>query len=302
MIKGMVIQTVPFLIRSISMNEFPVLNFDVENCIIQHIAALFAKHDVEIASKDVPMRDDVFDILDQFCKVVYYPLHNEGNNGFHIKDMPFANGTTQDFVFINTSQTIEKQVFTAAHELGHIWEIDDYVLKEINLQEISDIREKIINRFAATLLMPDRLFKKILIKEIEKVRNNEGEITSIDLIKLIVSLMNYFLVPKKAVVLRLVELDFVNEEGAKFLIEDERVEALIQKYIQDLGYCNLRLRTEKKWIEGLSDLLDVAETSGAIPQKKIDYLRKKFDFGEKVQLTSELTDILSLNTFERSDT
>ena len=284
------------------MNEFPVLKFDVEKCIIQHIAALFAKHDVEITSKDVPIRDYVFNILDQFCTVVYYPLRNEGNNGFHIKDMPFANGTTQDFVFINTSQTIEKQVFTAAHELGHIWEIDDYVLEEMNLQEPGDVREKIINRFAATLLMPNELFIKVLVKEVKKVRNKEGEISAVDLIKLIVLLMNHFLVPKKAVVLRLVELGFVDENEATFLIEDSSVEELIQKYIQDLGFYNLRFRTDKKWIEGLSGLLDAAETSGAVSQKKIDCLRKKFDLGENVQLTAELRDILSLNTFERTDT
>lgn len=102
--------------------------------------------------------------------------------------------------------------------------------------------------------------------------------------------------------MRLVELGYIGEDGASFLINDKLVDELIQQYILELGFHNLKLRNEKKWIEGLSALLDIAETGMLLPQNKIDHLRKKFDLGEPIQLTAELTDTLSLNNLERHDT
>ena len=284
------------------MTEFPVLPFGIEDCITRRTTALFSELKIDDVNFDVRIRDNIFDVLDRFCVVLYYPLSNDENNGFHIKDMPFANGSKKDFVFINTAQTIEKQVFTAAHELGHIWKIDDYVLEETGFEEIEMVREKIINRFAAALLMPSGSFRSIFIKEFNKLSDCEGKISIIDLIKLIVLMMNYFFAPKKAVILRLAELDFINEDEAIFLIENSSVEELIHKFILELGFHNLELRTGKKWIEGLACLLDVADSQMVFPQRKIDYLRNKFNLGKQIEFPAEFTDTLSLNSFERYDT
>ena len=101
------------------------------------------------------VRSDIFEILDNICVVLRYPLDNdEEANGIHVER--WIKGE-KDFVFINTSNSIEKQIYTAAHELGHVWKIDEKVLAEVD--ETVD-SEAIINRFAAELLMPSEIFKK----------------------------------------------------------------------------------------------------------------------------------------------
>lgn len=35
--------------------------------------------------KNTAIRDSIFDILENECTVIYYPLENEKNRGFHIK-------------------------------------------------------------------------------------------------------------------------------------------------------------------------------------------------------------------------
>lgn len=41
------------------------------------------------------LRDDVLELLNRYCTVVYYPLEDENNNGFHITDIPDKNGKLQ---------------------------------------------------------------------------------------------------------------------------------------------------------------------------------------------------------------
>jgi len=111
-----------------------------KNClsdiIVGHITHFInEKRESQILKTKFPnqlLREDVLDLLDMYCTVIYYPLENESNNGFHITGIPHKNGEEQHFVYINTSQTIEKQIFTAAHELGHIWEVDSYVLEHLS--------------------------------------------------------------------------------------------------------------------------------------------------------------------------
>ena len=114
------------------------------------------------------LRDDVLKILEQYCTVVFYPFENEKNNGFHITGIPDRKGTEQHFVFINTAQSEEKQVFTAAHELGHVWEVDKKVEEETGAKLSPQMRECVINRFAAELLMPEDHFIKIANAEFQK--------------------------------------------------------------------------------------------------------------------------------------
>ena len=113
------------------------------------------------------LRDDVLEILGLYCTVVFYPLENEKNNGFHITGIPNRKGIEQHFVFINTAQSAEKQVFTAAHELGHVWAVDRQIEMEANVSFNSQERECVINRFAAELLMPEEHFIKIADSEFQ---------------------------------------------------------------------------------------------------------------------------------------
>ena len=135
------------------MGEIVILPLEIEKTIINFIKMKFEQDNLSVLFQNPLLREEMLDLLDRYCTVVYYPADDTGNNGFRLKRMPFADGTYQDFVFINTAQTLEKQVFTAAHELGHIWNVDEVIIKKHNLSNTTDMREHIINRFAATLLI-----------------------------------------------------------------------------------------------------------------------------------------------------
>lgn len=242
---------------------------------------------------NVLLRDDVLTLLDQECMVIYYPLENDKNNGFHINEIPTKNGKRCHFVFINTAQTIEKQVFTAAHELGHVWEVEKYVRENCPSYEDNDeINESIMNRFAANLLMPKTYFIEKFEEESQGKTNPDGSIRVSDMLRVIVSLMNHFFVPWKSAVIRCNELNILSEKSTKILlgedvISKELIESTIDGIFNEMGYNHFKEPTNKKWIEGLPELLERAEKEEAVSQSKINELRTAFGL-EKTSIDQEV--------------
>ena len=285
------------------MGEIVILPLEIEKTIINFIKTKFQQDNLSVLFQNPLLREEVLDLLDRYCTVVYYPVDDTGNNGFRLKRMPFADGTRQDFVFINTAQTLEKQVFTAAHELGHIWNVDEVVIKEHNLEDTTDMREHIINRFAAILLMPDDKFV-ISVRAGLKEYGEQGKktITYVNLLRMIVGLMNHFFAPMKAVVLRLVELKFFREDVAKVLLgyDDITAEAFAERIHElcvECGYTNLLNPSRKKYIEGLAQKLDIAERNNLVSPNKIRVMREKFGLPASSGELG-LDDIISLDTQE----
>lgn len=245
----------------------------------------FKEHKLYNEFPNLLIKEDVLSILDKFCTVIYYPLNNERNNGFHINNFPFPNETAKNIVFINTAQTTEKQVFTAAHELGHVWNVDEEIIAKLNLKDSRDQRERIINRFAAVLLMPEEPFKNYYKHEREKFVEN-GKISLINMFRVIVSLMNYFFAPQKSVILRLVELELIPHDPiAKLLLGEKQlskkeIESVVKVLLQAYGCDKFINPSNKKWIEGLADLLDKAEKENSIPKEKIDTMRTIFELNK----------------------
>lgn len=285
------------------MGEIVILPLEIEKTIINFIKTKFQQDNLSVLFQNPLLREEVLDLLDRYCTVVYYPVDDTGNNGFRLKRMPFADGTRQDFVFINTAQTLEKQVFTAAHELGHIWNVDEVVIKEHNLEDTTDMREHIINRFAAILLMPDDKFG-ISVRAGLKEYGEQGKktITYVNLLRMIVGLMNHFFAPMKAVVLRLVELKFFREDVAKVLLGYDDITAevfaeRIHELCVECGYTNLLNPSRKKYIEGLAQKLDIAERNNLVSPNKIRVMREKFGLPASSGELG-LDDIISLDTQE----
>ena len=289
------------------MSEIFVLPFEIEETIKSFIDEKFEKDNLLVHFQNPLLREDMLELLDKYCTVVYYPIENEVNNGFRLKDMPFANGTYQDFVFINTAQTMEKQVFTAAHELGHIWNVDEIVIKAHNLTDTPDMREHIINRFAAVLLMPAQQFGVSVQTGLKTLGENETRtITYVNLLRMIVVLMNQFFAPMKAVVLRLIELKFFRNNVASVLFGYDTIPAevfanRICELCVEYGYTNLLKPTNKKWIEGLAQKLDIAEKNKLVSQNKIMVMREKFGLSQTASAAPGLNDVISLDTQEGRD-
>ena len=281
------------------MNSITILPMKIEKCIQRYIGEKFEQDNLKAEFPNPLIREDVFDLLDKYCTVVYFPLENENNNGFHVTDMPFLNGDKRNFVFINTAQTIEKQVFTAAHELGHIWKVDDYVIEnEDEVEDSSDIREKIINRFAATLLMPSDIFKETADSLIKELGIGKQTIKLSTELKLIVKLMNYFFAPKKAVIIRLLEHELIPNSIANLLTTEDKelnevVNSYMEKLFSDYGYIKFENPSMKKWIKGLSEILDEAERKQVIPLQKIKHMRDTFDL-KSIESSEQIDDMFNL--------
>ena len=285
------------------MGEIVILPLEIEKTIINFIKMKFEQDNLSVLFQNPLLREEMLDLLDRYCTVVYYPADDTGNNGFRLKRMPFADGTYQDFVFINTAQTLEKQVFTAAHELGHIWNVDEVIIKKHNLSNTTDMREHIINRFAATLLMPaDKFAISVQAGLKEYGEPHEKTITYANLLRMIVGLMNQFFAPMKAVVLRLVELKFFRDDVAKVLFGYDEIPAEVfterlHKLCVEYGYINLLNPSRKKYIEGLAQKLDIADRNQLVSPNKIRVMREKFGLSAS---SGELgfDDVISLDTQE----
>ena len=287
------------------MGNINILPIEVERSLKSFIAKKFEEDNLRDFFQNSLLRDDVLELLDRYCTVVYYPIENEGNNGFHVTGIPFVDGTRHNFVFINTAQTIEKQVFTAAHELGHIWNVDEYIISELNLDSSTEMREMIINRFAAILLIPNENFSTAVRAGLKALGNNDGKtITFENLLKLVVTLMNQFYVPMNAIVLRLVETSFFNPDFAElFLGYDKIPEDFFtqrgKELVIEMGYTKFIQPSRKKWIEGLAEKLDIVDREGLVSPSKIAHMREMFDLKCTTTTVPELD--ISLDTQEGLD-
>lgn len=226
------------------------------------------------------LREDIFSLLDKYCTTVYYPLPNEDNNGFHCNGFPSANTSSGTFVYINTEQTTEKQIFTAAHELGHIWNVDTYLKERLMLTLDYVSEERIMNRFAAELLMPERLFRDFTQK---KLLSFGETITVAEMLNVISAIMDEYFVPYKAVIWRLYELDFISDADFRFLLSGNRIlpveliKAELRNIIRENGYTKLLNATHKKWIKDFPDNLKRVAQNGSLSMERITHLRRLLD-------------------------
>lgn len=265
-----------------SAQEMPSLPKETGKVIQRLIQRKFEADDLNTSFPNPLLREDVLALLDRYCTVVYYPLEDEKNNGFHIK-IPDVSGEECHFVYINTAQTIEKQAFTAAHELGHIWKVDQHVAEQCGLSLDEELGERIINRFAAELLIPEEWFRQLYVQEYQKWQTADGRIVIRDMLKVIVTLMDQFFAPFKSIIYRCWELRYIDGSTRNLLLGEthtllkETIDTVVQEIIRDNGYTQFQTPTRKKSISGLAGLLNRAEMQGDVSQDKIDHLRSLFD-------------------------
>lgn len=240
-------------------------------------------------TSDSLIKDSIFSILEGKCTVLYYPQNNEENDGCHVKRI--VNGKIENFVYINTHKSIEKQVFTAAHELGHILELDEY-LKNNSSDYEEKLTEEYMNRFAAELLCPFELFNTKVNENFQKF-TKENIITVDNIIKFSLYLMDYFLIPFKTVIRRFYEIGFFSKETAEEIISDTKILEEINSYIKNLGYKRLGIKTDKKSINDFPELLNKVEKNNIFNKSKLDAIRDKMDIpvinSEEFQNTIKIT-------------
>lgn len=279
---------------------------DIVLAIIDFINEKRSEATVKVKYPNVLLRADVLKLLDEYCTVIYYPLENETNNGFHITGLLDKHGVEKHFVYINTNQTIEKQVFTAAHELGHVWNVDKHVAERCGIELNDDLSEAIINRFAAELLMPEEVFVPAFLVELDKHPNTNGSFEFMEALKISAELITLFFAPHKAVVHRWFELGAINETNAHVLWGDgEYSKAQIDEWIKQImaekGYPQFVNPSNTKWIDKLPQLLDQAARSNRISPGKIEEFRNLFQLSDTGPVTNQVNETIDLTNMKEDE-
>jgi len=155
------------------------------------------------------LQDQIFDILQQNCRVLYYPLEDETIGGC------FTHLQGETFVIINTSLTYEEQILIAAHALYHVWYgRREGILPTTSIerpnQELSPDEQQ-ADQFARALLLPELL----LVKEMHL---HAIQIKLQDLAD-ILKLARIFLVPFHTMVKRLREIEAISQSTYLSFVE-----------------------------------------------------------------------------------
>lgn len=193
------------------MNNMHIL---LKNCIFRNNKEQF--NDIEdkviaftnrYVGNGVIIQDDIFNIIknyDRNVNLLFFPIPDDEICGF------ICNHKGKLFIYVNTNLPLEKQIFTAAHELYHLIfnrdQLDDYhhLIKQDDLDGTQE--ERTANLFAALLLVPRTLLKE----QIEILKVDTMNLELLDIIRL----MDVFAVPYKTMVLRLYETGILSEREA----------------------------------------------------------------------------------------
>lgn len=249
-----------------------MLNDQIINEIVKLVREIKRENNIE----NEIIRDDVFSILQAMdCVVLYYPLEDESIDGCHIEKP--MNGELKQFVFINSNNTRERQAFSAAHELGHIWQVDKRLEKKVPGVEFDN--EIVVNRFAAEMLMPRKLFEEALTRKLKEMNYQGPSINMADLLRVIAYLMNYFFVPFKSIVIRLNEIGRLKEEdNEKVLVYKNGV--FLNEVIKSEQYTRLNIINNNKSMDNLQESLTKIEQAGLFNATKIENIKREFDIKE----------------------
>lgn len=176
-----------------------------------------AKLEELMKTKDI-IGTQVFFILGACSKVIYYPLGENAPWGFTDIKGTNDNQSGNVFVVLNSSVSVDCQVFAAAHELYHIWyERKEDVITGSDLDySDNDRTEQMASRFAAEFLVNEVLLKS----SIETYVEDSNNISLKDILKL----SELFAVPYKTMVRRLHEIGLLSTNlQEEYLQKTEKV-------------------------------------------------------------------------------
>lgn len=168
--------------------------------------------------------ENIFKVISSFAnkkeiplELLSYPFKDNELWAFTLK----KKGTV--FVCINSDLPVSKQVFSAAHELYHIYRYSEHMdepdtgieslLDSQTADEGAQTREDIeANAFAAILMMPENLLNDYIA--MFNIAKDDPDVDDI------LTLMDIFGIPYKATVLRLYESKLINKTKATKLLAE----------------------------------------------------------------------------------
>ena len=203
---------------------------------------------VECRKTNEVIGTQIFSILGKYARVIYYPLGKDAPWGFtHVDEE--ASVDSRPFAAINTSVSLDRQVFAAAHELYHIW------------YDRNGEHEMMAKRFAAEFLVDAPILKQ----EMATYDIDPKHIT----LKDILHLCDLFVVPYHMMVKRLVETECIRQETADAFnrYTEEQLAVYRKRYsFREFG------SDERVQIDNLVELSVAAYEKGQITYEKLEYL------------------------------
>ncbi len=237
----------------------------------------------------VIIQGNIFNIIENYDRnvaLLLFPIPDDEICGF------ICNYKGELFIYVNTNLPLEKQIFTAAHELYHLLFNRDqlengysHLIKQDDLNGKQE--ERAANLFAALLLVPRTLLKE----QIEILKTDPANLNLLDIIRL----MDVFAVPYKTMVLRLYETGILKDKEADKWLQvpdrDEREGVLFEIKKHEIGLrWQERTRTVKYGkLKALIMDNDAQELiSKARAAKDLAYIQKNIEeifqeLGEKVE-------------------
>ncbi|MBO4651693.1 MAG: ImmA/IrrE family metallo-endopeptidase [Lachnospiraceae bacterium] len=209
----------------------------------------------------------VFSILGQYARVIYYPFGEDAPWGFtRLSGTQNDAGLERPFVAINTSIPTASQVFAAAHELYHIWyeQAPDFIPPNLLEEEEKEVNEKKANRFAAEFLIDELLLRQEI--DTHHIRH----IT----VKDVLLLSDIFTVPYHAMVKRLHEIRLIGATERKTLLAetDASILRFRRLYAFSLGLADKRIA-----VDNLAELSVKAYDAGLVTYEKLESLLRICD-------------------------
>lgn len=259
----------------------------MDDAIVYEIQRIIKQKEQELKISYDDVRTDVFSILKrENCVILYYPIEDTCA-GCHVERT--INSKKIQCIFINTIDKIERQRFTAAHELGHMWHVDDLV--EQNICDLHIAREDIINRFAAELLMPQEKFRKEL-KNYINYNDFSSKISHNKLLDLITYLMNVFFTPYKSVLKRLMEFKCISKDTYDCMCEYNNSEKL-ECILKEKQYVQFTINNkESKMMGDLPALLEKAFQNELINKTKLEAIKLQFDIPKNIPQDKNFDEII----------
>ncbi len=150
--------------------------------------------------------------------------------GIHLIRYPFGKNVLLGFstvfegksvIVCNTSEILAREIFTAAHELGHIiYDFEDSksnVIIDLDINDINhDISEERAFYFANCLLMPEEELNKFIKYELKKL---SSELVALDIVRMQVE----FNVSYAAIVKRLHDIGEITVEQKNKLFDERNM-------------------------------------------------------------------------------
>lgn len=173
-------------------------------------------------------------------KLLRYPLGEDGDLGFVMKK------DTDIVAFTNTSSRLAREIFTLAHEIGHIVlhleKSNSFIDDAITIAGRStDEKEQEANYFASCLLMPEDEVDKFL--DLEIVDFTDKGLTAMDIARL----MSEFNVSFEMALNRLENLGKISR-NEKVRLDNERNQLRVGNLLRSVGG-NRRLNEATEEIE-----------------------------------------------------